>query len=85
MMKDVDTRGPIPIKPPMTQQEVENWILLKGQGEERWFEIQILDEEVRDDPTMIALMDTVSEMIYKGMQGMAFTEANKKPDLKPVA
>ena len=64
-----------PIKKPMTQQEVENWIMLKGQSSERWFELRILDEEVGQDPTMIALMETVSEMIFSGIQNMPFIEA----------
>ncbi len=64
-----------PIKPPMTQEQVEAWIMLKGQSDERWFEIRILDEEVGQDPTVIALMETVSEMIFQGVRGMPFTEA----------
>ncbi len=60
----------------MTKEEVEAWIMLKGQTGKRWFEIRILDEEVGQDPTMIALMETVSEMIFSGIQGMPFEEAN---------
>ena len=62
-------------KKPMTQEQVENWIMLKGQTDERWFEIKILDEEVGQDPTMIALMEVVSDMIFKGIKGMPFTES----------
>ena len=64
-----------PIKPVMTQEQCENWILLKGQTGERWFEVRILDEEVGQDPTMISLMETVSDMIFSGIQGMPFMEA----------
>lgn len=75
-----------PIKPVMTQEQVENWVMLKGQSGERWFEIRILDEEVGQDPTMIALMETVSDMIFKGIQGMPFAEsqAQAKPDLSII-
>ena len=44
-----------PIRPPMTQEQVEAWIMLKGQSGERWFKIEILDKQVGQDPTMIAL------------------------------
>jgi hypothetical protein len=75
------------VKPPMTQEEVENWIMLKGQTDERWFEIRILDEEVGQDPTMIALMETVSDMIFRGIKGMPFEESEmaraKDADAKP--
>ncbi len=66
---------PTPIKPPMTKEQVENWIMLKGQTDARWFKIVILDEEVGQEPNMIALMETVSEMIFAGIQGMPFEEA----------
>lgn len=66
----------IPIKKPMTQQEVENWIMLKGQSEERWFKLVITDDEIGQDPTMIALMETVSDMIFLGIQDLPFQEAN---------
>lgn len=62
-------------KPSMTQEECENWIMLKGQSGERWFEIRILDEEVGQDPNMIKLMEITSDMIFKGMMGMPFTES----------
>ena len=64
-----------PIKPAMTQQQCENWIVLKAQTGERWFEVKILDEIVGQDPTMIALMESVSEMIFAGIKGMPFTES----------
>lgn len=77
--------------PPMTQEEVENWILLKGQNpEERWFEMRILDPVVGEDPTAKALMVALSDMINRGVHDMPFLEAqakdNKdgKPDLTIV-
>jgi len=69
------TEEATPIKPPMTQEQVESWIMLKGQGKDRWFTIRILDDEVGQDPTMIALMETVSDMIFAGIQDLPFQEA----------
>ena len=77
-------------KPPMTQEEVENWILVKGQRGERWFEIRVLDKEIDQDPTMRALMVALSDMIQKGVMNMPFIEAQHaaekegKPDLQIV-
>jgi hypothetical protein len=62
---------------PMTQKEVESWIMLKGQTGQRWFNVVIIDEEVGQDPTMIALMETVSEMIFAGIQNIPFDEMAK--------
>ena len=61
----------------MTQEECENWIMMKGQNKERWFEVRILDPEVGQDPTMIALMESVSDMIMNGINGMPFLEGEK--------
>lgn len=69
------TEQSTPIKPPMTKEQVEAWIMLKGQSDERWFKIVILDEEVGQEPNMISLMETVSNMIFAGIQGMPFEEA----------
>jgi len=69
------SEDPPEVKPPMTQEQCENWIQVKGQTGERWFEIRILDDEVGQDPTMIALMEIVSDMIFKGIKGMSFTES----------
>ncbi len=72
-------------KPAMTQEQCENYIMLKGQGAERWFEVRILDPEVADEPVMKMLMETVSDMIFQGMLAMPFTEveharvASKQP------
>ena len=80
------TEDPTPIKPAMTQEQVENWIMVKGQTDERWFELRILDDEVGQDPTMIALMETVSDMIFKGIKELPFLEGKTvPPNLKPVA
>ena len=74
------------VKTPMTKEQCESWIMLKGQTDERWFKIEILDPEVGQDPTMIALMETVSNMIFAGIQGMPFEEAeyarNKATEVK---
>lgn len=76
--------------PPMSQEEVENWILLKGQTEERWFEIRILDPEVGNDPTAVALMTVLSDMINQGIHNMPFLESQAKdqrdgkPDLQVI-
>lgn len=64
-------------KKPMTQEEVENWILLKGQGKKRWFEIRILDKEVDKEPVMRALMEALSDMMQAGILGMPFMEGNR--------
>ena len=34
-------------KTPMTKEEVENYILLKGQNGERWFTLRFVDEEMK--------------------------------------
>ncbi len=51
---------------PMTKEQVESWIMLKAQTGERWFKVVVLDDEVGQDPTMLALMEIVSDMIFKG-------------------
>ena len=73
------------VKKVMTKEQVENWIMLKGQTDERWFEIRILDEEVGQDPTMIALMETVSEMIFVGIKGLPFIEQQSVKDKEAIA
>ena len=67
----------------MTKEQVENWIMLKGQTGERWFKIEILDDEVGQDKTMIALMETVSDMIFAGIQNIPFAQAGN-PDIHIV-
>lgn len=67
--------GAVPPEGAMTQEQCENWIMLKGQTGKRWFKLVILDEEIGQDPTIIALMETVSDCIFAGIQGMPFTEA----------
>ena len=79
-------------KQPMTQEQIESWIMLKGQTGERWFEIHVLDEEMDADPTMRALLEALSEMIHRGIMDMPFIEAqhasdagkDNKPDLTIV-
>lgn len=76
----------VPIKPPMTQEECENWILLKSQTGDAVFEIHLVDKEVDQDPTMRALMETITDMIHQGIMGMPFEESQQagKPDLEVV-
>ena len=78
------TEESTPIKKPMTKAEVESWIMLKGQSGERWFEIRILDEEVGQDPNVIALMETVSDMIFAGIQDMPFQERPQHTPILPL-
>ena len=73
----------IPEREPMTQEAVEQMVMLKGQGTDRWFEVKILDPDMQNDPTVTALMESVSDMIFRGMQGMPFTEANRAPAPPP--
>ncbi len=68
----------------MTQEACESWIMLKGQEGNPVFEIHLVDKEVDQDPTMRALMETLTMMIHNGIMGMPFEEANR-PTLKPVA
>ncbi len=68
---------PVPIKPPMTQEEVENWIMLAGQTGKVVFEIHVVDPEIDKDPTMRALLESLTEMIHNGIMGMPFLESNR--------
>jgi len=82
-MSDEEYVGEVkPIKPAMTQEQVESWIMLKGQSDERWFEIRVLDPVVGQDPTMVALMETLSDMMQQGILGMPFLESNNPKKTK---
>ena len=59
----------------MTQEEIENWILLKGQSGERWFEIRIVDPEVQEQELARTLMETLSDFVHQGVQGLAIEES----------
>ncbi len=74
------------VKTPMTQQEVENWIMLKTQNDERWFEMRFVDDDMNDDPTAAALMQSISDVIYAGTVTMVLEErtAQAKEDVKGV-
>ena len=77
-----------PTKTPMTTEQIEQWIMLKGQSGKRWFKIEILDEEVAQEPNMIILMDTLSDFIFNGMKEVGIAESmgnQPPPHLKPVA
>lgn len=62
-------------KKPMTQQDVENYILLKGQSNERWFKLTFVDEEMNHDPTATALMESIGNVIQAGIVTMALEES----------
>ncbi len=72
-------------KKPMTQQDVENYILLKGQSGERWFKLMFVDEEMNHDPTAIALMDSIGNIIQAGIVTMALEESLNTPPPEDVA
>ncbi len=62
-------------KKPMTQQDVENYILLKGQSGERWFKLMFVEEEMNHDPTAMALMESIGNIISAGIATMALEES----------
>ena len=75
-----------PVKPAMSPEEIQNWIMLKNQDQTRFFKIEVLDEDMAKEPNMIALMDTLSDFIWDGMKETAIQESmNNTPDLKPVS
>ena len=76
-MSDLDEEVASKQLTPMTKEQVESWVQLKAQTGERWFKVVVLDEEVGQDPTVIALMETVSEMIFAGIQNIPFAEVAK--------
>ncbi len=71
-------------KTPMTQQEVENWILLKGQSGERWFEFRFIDEEMNKDPTAAALMKSIADVIQGGLVAMALEEMIPEKEIETM-
>lgn len=70
-------------KTPMTQEEVENYILLAGQRQERWFTLRFTEESMNDDPTALALMESIADIIQGGIASMAMEErmAQAKADV----
>jgi len=70
----------------MTQQEVENWILLQTQNDVRWFEMRFVDEDMNNDETAKALMQSISDVIYAGTVSMVLEERMElaKEDVKGV-
>ncbi len=59
---------------PLTQKQVENFIQLKEQSGERWFEMRFIDEEMNNDPTAQALMISISDVIFAGMSSLSLEE-----------
>jgi len=59
---------------PMTQKQVEDFILLASQNGERWFQMSFVDEDMNKDPTAMALMDALSDMINQGVNTVGFEE-----------
>ncbi len=70
----------------LTQEEVENWIMLQTQNDVRWFEMRFVDEAMNEDPTAKALMQSISDVIYAGTVSMVIEErtAQAKEDVKGV-
>jgi len=64
----------VPEPVPMTQQEVENWIMLQTQNDVRWFEMRFVDEAMNNDPTASALMQSISDVIYAGTVSIVMEE-----------
>lgn len=62
----------------LTQQQVENFILLAGQTGERWFKLSFIDEGMNNDPTAKALMESIGDVIHEGMMNMEFDERSEQ-------
>lgn len=58
----------------LTQEDVENFILLAGQTGERWFKLSFVDEGMNSEPTAVALMESIADVIHDGITSMAFAE-----------
>jgi len=63
---------------PMTQKQVEDFILLSGQSGKRWFKLSFIDEDMNNDPTACALMDVIADAVHAGMM----CDNILKPDIK---
>ncbi len=59
---------------PLTQKQVEDYIQLKSQSGDRWFEMRFIDEDMNVDPTAKALMASISDSIFAGMTSLALEE-----------
>ena len=57
---------------PMSQEQVEQWVMLQGQKGVRWFSLQVLDPEMNRDPTCLALMNAIADTIFEGMTQQEF-------------
>lgn len=73
-------------KAPLTQQQVEDFIMLAGQREERWFKICFIDEKMNEDSTALALMESLGDVIHAGIISLALEErmTQAKEDCKGV-
>lgn len=71
---------------PFTQEQVEAHILLCGQSNKPWFKLVMLDEDMAKDPTAIALMASITDVIAAGIYTMGFEErmTQAKEDVKGV-
>ncbi len=65
---------PDKIKQPFTQQQVEDFIMLCSQDDKPWFKLVMLDEDMAADPTAIALMQAITEVIRTGIISLEFDE-----------
>lgn len=57
-----------------TQQQVEDFIMLCAQNNKPWFKVVMLDEEMANDKTALALMKSITDVIYAGMMETEFEE-----------
>jgi len=62
----------------LTQQEVENFILLAGQAGDRWFKLSFVDEDMNAEPVAVALMESIADAIHDGITSMAFAERQEQ-------
>ncbi len=57
-----------------TQQQVEDFIMLCAQNDKPWFKVVMLDDEMANDKTALALMKSITDVIYNGMMAAEFEE-----------
>lgn len=68
------TEKPPVEKLPYTQKQVEDFIMLCGQDNKPWFKLVMLDEDMANDPTALALMQSITDVIQAGIVSMDFEE-----------
>ena len=59
---------------PLTQKQVEDYIVLKGQSGDRWFRLVFVDADMNDDPVAIALMDSIADIVHAGIISLSLEE-----------